>query len=94
MYIFIRIFRMEWTKDKPTESGWYEFRGELHPFYIGTEPTSCEPQCIVKVDMGRKPKLQLLDGNEDFDFDAADGLWRGPFNRPINAEEKSLPEAG
>jgi len=58
-----------WTKQKPTEPGWYWFRGEAHE----TDPF------IVQVD--EAGQFQWPDGGYQ-EASLAKGEWAGPIQEP------------
>jgi hypothetical protein len=80
---------MDWTKRKPTESGWYEYAGELSAVTKESEPMHCNPACRVAVHFSEKPFIAIYRDPELYDYEMADGLWsriEEPLEEPSPGE--------
>lgn len=80
---------MEWTNNKPTESGWYEYAGELSPIGKESAPVRCDPACRVAVHFDEKSFVVIFQDPELYDFETADGLWsqvKEPLEQPAPGE--------
>lgn len=71
---------MRWTKEKPTATGWYWYRGDY-------DPSGKEAQPLV-VHMDTEGKVLLLSPRawkpftEYPDLDVLNGEWAGPIEPP------------
>lgn len=82
---------MEWTKEKPRESGWYEYRGHLDVMGEERDRIHCDRSCRVGVYLGDEPCIALYKDGELYDFGTADGVWYGPIEPTELPKSEELP---
>lgn len=86
---------MEWTKNKPAESGWYQYAGDLCPLTKESAPLHCDPTCRVAVHSDdENPFIAVYESPELYDYETADGLWSN-FEEPLEEPDPGeLPQDG
>jgi hypothetical protein len=82
---------MEWTREKPGGSGWYDYHGDLDVIGKENDRIHCDPSCRVGVYLGDETYVALLQDTRLYDFNSADGLWCGPIEPTEFPKSKELP---
>jgi hypothetical protein len=65
--------RMKWTIEKPTEAGWYWYKGPL---------SDDQPKVILVYDVGRILYAGPWPDGKTIRMERASGEWAGPFKPP------------
>ncbi|MGA2223824.1 MAG: hypothetical protein ABSH41_05205 [Syntrophobacteraceae bacterium] len=83
---------MNWAKEKPTRSGWYQYADDLYPIGEKRDCIRCDPACRVAVHSGEEPFIAIYQDTRLYDYERADGVWSSSEETLERSAAGELPD--